>query len=451
MKYKKLFCTAVTICMALLMTGCGFSAGVETLLAPPRLTVQQEQIYQALQASAGTNISLKYPKSGERLSAFTVEDLDDDGEKEAIVFYEVGIASAEENPLRICLLDCQEGKWRAVADYTTPGASVECVIVSKLGDNQRVNLIIGYSMVNGGGKTAEVFHDEGGGLKRTLSVPYTKMDICDLNCDDAQEFLVVNAASLSAPATAAVYALDENGSYYQSQITLSGLFTDISSVVYGNLPLSDPVASRSGRAVYIDGVSGATTVQTEILTYHDRMLASQYADSAERFPNTTRNAGCLTRDIDHDGEAEIPVQTVFYGYANAEDSERIAMTNWYVCRNGMLMREYSSYYSINDGYAFLLPSRWEKQVTVVQENDAVVFYVLDQEATSENGRPVVKQPLLYLTVVSDWVEAQSLQQEEYLLLRQQNGNYYLAKLAKTDRILSLTQSELLFAMRYLSS
>ncbi len=449
---RRLLAAALSLHTALLFSGCQFSMTVDTLLSPPRLTAQQEQIYQALQTATGNNISLKYPKSGERLSAFTVEDLDADGENEAIVFYEVNMASAEENPLRFCLLDCENGVWRAITDYTTPGAAVECVIVSQLGSNERTNLIIGYSMVDGGGYAVEVFHYGEDTLERTLSVPYTRMDINDLNGDSTNELLTVNAATLSAVASAAVYALDENGSYYQSQVSLNGLYSDISRIVYGRLPYGNPLGTgtlRNANGIYIDGVSGATTVQTEVLLYENQQLVAVYADSAERFPGSTRNSACPTFDIDNDGEAEIPVQTVFYGYSEAADSEKIAMTNWYVCRNGTLMREYSSYYSANDGYAFLLPSRWEKKVTVVQEHETIAFYVLDTEQTSEAGRPVVKQPLLRLAVVSDAVESNALQQEGYLLLRRQSGNDYLAKIEQTERTLSLTESELLFAMRYL--
>ncbi len=453
---KKRCAVSALACALVFMSGCQFSMTVDTLLSPPRLTAQQEQIYQALQAAAGDNISLKYPRSGERLSAFTVEDLDGDAENEAIVFYEIGMASAGENPLRFCLLDCKDGRWRAVADYTTPGAAVECVYVSRLGSNDRTNLIIGYSMVDGGGYAAEVFHYAENTLERTLSVPYTKMDISDLNGDGSRELLVISAATLSSAAQATVYAPDEGGSYYQSQVELNGLYSDISRVVYGKLPYDYdsgqyPAKIRTVNGIYIDGVSGATTVQTEVLMYEDRQLRLLYADSADRFPGSTRHSACPTVDINNDGEAEIPVQTVFYGYSEAADSERIAMTNWYVCRGGMLMRAYSSYFSANDGYAFLLPARWEKKVTVVheQETDTIVFYVLDTEQSSEDGRPVVKQPLLRLAVVSDAVESYALQQEGYLLLRQQNGSDYLAKIEQTDRVLSLTPGELLFSMRYL--
>ena len=45
------------------LPACNFTAGVETLLSPPRLTAEQEQIFQALRDSAGSSISLKYPQT----------------------------------------------------------------------------------------------------------------------------------------------------------------------------------------------------------------------------------------------------------------------------------------------------------------------------------------------------------------------------------------------------
>ena len=61
-------CSALSLLTAQL-PACGFTASVDNLLSPPRLTAEQEEIYQVLQNSAGSQISLKYPKSGERLSA----------------------------------------------------------------------------------------------------------------------------------------------------------------------------------------------------------------------------------------------------------------------------------------------------------------------------------------------------------------------------------------------
>ena len=67
------------------MTSCTLSTDVENLLKPPKLSEEQEQIYQALIASEGSKISLKYPRTGNYLSAFIVENIDNEPSNEAIV------------------------------------------------------------------------------------------------------------------------------------------------------------------------------------------------------------------------------------------------------------------------------------------------------------------------------------------------------------------------------
>lgn len=441
-------CTALLAAFGTELSSCNLTAGIDTLLSAPRLTLEQEQIYQALQQYAGTNIRLKYPKSGEYLSAFTVADLDNDNADEAIVFYEVNNASTEENPLRICLLDQQNDAWHAVAPSTTAGAEVEWLTVSQLGENDRVNIIIGYSMVDGAERTAEVLHYENGELVHTLSHEYSYVDVCDLNHDGAKELLVITAATLTTSAAATVYALDRNGTYHESvSIPLPDSFSEISNVVYGKIPTDDNRLTANGSAIYIDGLTGATTLQTEIITYTDNNLQLQYVDSPERL-GSSRSAAYRSMDIDNDGEAEIPVQTVFYGYSNVEETEQIPMITWYVCRSGMLVRKTASYYSAGKGFVFLLPERWEKKVTLRMEREELVFYEWDAEAETADGMPAVKQPLLRIKVAETQEEASMLQASGYTLQHQRGDSYYLTKIETSGNSLELSTSDLLFALRY---
>jgi hypothetical protein len=73
------------------------------MLTPPKLSGEEEQIYQALQEAAGSDIRLKYPKSGSYLSAFIIADIDEESGEEAIVFYEKNNLSPA--GLRINILD----------------------------------------------------------------------------------------------------------------------------------------------------------------------------------------------------------------------------------------------------------------------------------------------------------------------------------------------------------
>ena len=115
------------------LTGCTFGASIDTLMAPPKLSEEQEQIYDALTLAEGTAISLKYPKSGKYLSAFIIEDIDGDGGDEAIVFYERNNHAPDENALRINVLDMKDGRWTSVHDLAAVGSEIEEVMISKLG------------------------------------------------------------------------------------------------------------------------------------------------------------------------------------------------------------------------------------------------------------------------------------------------------------------------------
>lgn len=72
---------------ALVLSGCSYGqTGIESLLKPPKLSDQQNEIYTALQASIGKNITLKYPRTGDFTSAFLIANIDEESTQEAIVF-----------------------------------------------------------------------------------------------------------------------------------------------------------------------------------------------------------------------------------------------------------------------------------------------------------------------------------------------------------------------------
>ena len=134
--------------LPLMLTGCSLNAGVDTLLTPPKLSTQQEHIYSALTSYAGHNISLKYPKSGEYLSAFIVADIDSDSEDEAIVFYRKNSIKTDDSSLRMNILDQIDSQWSSVCDHAVDGIEIEQVKITKLGKNDRTNIIVGYSLIN---------------------------------------------------------------------------------------------------------------------------------------------------------------------------------------------------------------------------------------------------------------------------------------------------------------
>ena len=438
---KKTFRLLAAVLSAAGLTGCTFGASIDTLMSPPKLSVEQEQIYDALIGSlVSPTISLKYPKSGKYLSAFIIEDIDDDGSNEAIVFYERTNHAADENPLHINILDKDDGKWSSVVDTAAEGNEIEKVIISKLGSNSRVNIIIGTSLINRSEKNVSIYNYTDGVLdKPTFSDSYSFFDVKDLDQDGENEFLRLKGASGGEAAAAEAYKLDREGMYHKVQQPLSGSFTEFDNISYGKIGSGDT-------GLYIDAVSGTGSVQTDII-YMDESGLKKVFSTPEESAATIRPTGCLSFDVDGDGRLEIPLQYVAPGYEVAAEGEQLRLTDW-MCINESykLERKYTSYYSMNEGYIFIFPEKWRNNVTVRRDvvNDEIVFC-----AYSNGG---IGRELLHIFCAEDQPSREDRISGGYVLMHSKGETCYLALIPSNPDVnddgLSITAAEAAIGFRY---
>lgn len=426
-KLKKIL-TASAV-MAVTLTGCTFGTSIDNLLAPPKLSIEQEKIYTALTNATGDSISLKYPKAGKYLSAFIVEDIDGDGGNEAVVFYEKTGLAAPENTLRINVLDSgDDGKWRSVYDTPAEGSEIERVMISQLGENDRVNLIIGSSLINRSEKSVAIYSYSNGVLENTFAKSYSFIDVTDLDNDGEKEFLLLKGTTNDSPAAAVAYKLDADGIYHTYSEDLSGGFTEFDAVNYGSLESGET-------ALYIDAVSGNGLIQTDIVYMDDKGLQKAF-DNPAQSAVTQRPLGCRSFDIDGDGTLEIPVQRVAAGYSNAPEGELMWLTDWLsVGKDGKTRLKYESYYSVGDGYIFLFPAKWHNKVTLKRDaiNDELVI------CAYENNE--IGTELMRIYCAEDIASREDRMASNYLLLRTKGDSAYLAQLPQNDKNTSLSINE----------
>lgn len=426
------FCLSLCLLCSLL-TGCTLGASVDSMLKPPSLSKEQQQIYRALQDAAGTGITLQYPRSGAYLSAFTVVDLDADGEDEALVFYKKTNFTATENSLRLNVLDQVNGKWMSVCDYPADGAEIERVVIQPLGASPKNRILIGYSSVDQSDKSLSVYTYGDSGLTALFQTPYTMFDVADLDADSLQELLVLSRATDSAAASAALYRMDQEAVSDAGKLELRCGFSDYSQVLYGRL-------AGGSIGIYIDGQSGPTAVQTEILCTDSNSGALCYAlpDSAT-VAATARSAGYLSMDVDGDGSVEIPVQQPFPGYDDSS-SEQVRLTRWLSVSGSALTERMRSYYSLSDGCLFILPESWYGTVTAVTDalTGDIVFCRYDGAISDHMAE------LLRYGAVHDQEEQDDRTANGYQLLRSRGKTAYYMRAAQPESDeLALPQEELL--------
>ncbi len=432
MKIHRLFLSSA---LTMILSGCTFSTSIDSLLSPPTLSDEQAQIYQALTDKVGTKVSLKYPKSGSYLSAFVIADIDEEPTDEAIVFYERNGITADEISLRINILDKRNDKWSSVYDSPANGTEVEKVIISKIGSSPLTNIIVGYNMSQGD-KNVSVYNYSDGILNQNYSDSYSTVDVNDIDNDGLSELIVITGNSASGTAEAKLLKLDENGQYSKYRTSMSENAIEYSQYLYSD-------NSEGTKTIIVDSIINTNTIQTEILAPVEGE-ALEYCLGSEMLSRTVRPSSYASVDIDGDGMVEIPATDIFLGYDEVSETEQITMTNWLVYDENRLIRKYSGYYSVNDGYAFMMPEKWYGNVTMKTDplSEEVIFLKYNgslDESTEE---------LMRISVINT-VNDSSRTRDGYRLIHSKGDRQYFVYIPEGNDELLPELSEVLCGFKFI--
>lgn len=429
---KKICAAAVCAVCSLFMAGCSLGGSVDSLLSPPKLSEEQNAVYEALIRSVGKDIRLKYPRSGEYRSAFVFADIDSEPDREAVVFYEKTGETEGGGNVRINVIDRRGGKWTSVYDHAGAGTGIDRIIFSDLGESGRQNVIIGYTLLSGE-RSVQIYSYENGLLNTEYSDSYSTMFSADLERDGKNELIIIHPENqLRKASLSSVSADPESGTIAETgSVALDESASEFVSVAAGYVGKETP-------AIFIDGLSGGQ-LTTEIIYSVDGQLRNPlYLGESGLIEKTRRPAGYSCTDIDLDGVIEIPTLTLFPGYSEDSSGTKLYSADWNVFDNYSITKKYSSFYNVSDGYCFILPSRWDGVVTV--KRDAATGEAVFCKFRSDLENSTVE--LLRIAVASV-EETGALLDEGYMVLKSNNKTNYLVKCPDLeDEPLTLTGTEI---------
>jgi hypothetical protein len=374
----------LSLIIVLTLTGCNIGNPIDNMLSPPKLSAEETAVTAALEAAVGTDYRLKYPQTGERRSAVIIENIDADDEKEAVVFYEPGGNVDSNAGVHVNILDKNaDGEWVSVYDHIGDGTEIDRVFINRLGDSTVPLLTIGFRGVSGG-RTARVYSFTENKLSNSLTSDYSSMFVTDFMLDGRNELCIITPNSQNIAASATLMSVEDSAIYEWGQAKLNPDATSFPNIALGYVSASTP-------ALFIDGLA-AGELYTDIVYAVDekRIRNPMYLENSMLTNKTKRPEGFLSTDIDLDGIVEIPTVTLFPGY-NSFDENAVWAVNWNALSNYDIVKKYTSYYSLESGYCFLFPSRWDGVVTVTEEPGETVFlrYAADPANRTELMRVAV--------------------------------------------------------------
>lgn len=371
--YKRLFLCLFCFLFSFLFTGCsginleGFlQPGIDDLLHPPKLTPEQKEISQALEAAVGAGKAekLKYPHRGDYLSAFVMYDLDSDGEEEALVFYDD--PNNIEYQTQICILDNDGTGWKALQTYPGNGNAIDQIQFVNMSGQGGCDILIGWEQPNRELKTVNLYHFQNGQMKSLFSNTYSELLVTQLTGGKYSDLLLLEAHSLAKPIDAKLASLlpEENvvdiiGEEYR----LTNAFTSYIEVKYGFLADRTP-------AVFIDGRIAGDLYCTDVL-YYDRekkQLTSRLLYDVDDYSEkTVRTLEITCRDIDEDGIMEVPMPEPLPGYEGIQE-DSIYLINYSCLDSNGISRLIPTVVNLEAKYMLKFPMSWRDKVTVTRED-----------------------------------------------------------------------------------
>ena len=414
---------------------------VETLLTPPKLTAEQNEIYQALTNSTGEQIKLKYPRNGDYRSAFILHNIDDEPDDEAMVFYEAKSVQSGEGALRLKILDNFDGRWQAVYDLACVGSEVDSIMFTQLGSSTTVDIIVRYSMLNQTEKYYSILNYKNGIPVELYASSYSSLEVMDLNSDGTDELVVVVSDRVNQLSTAMMFTNEEKGFVKLSEVRLGGTGEYV-NVTKGML-------DEDTKALFMDYSSGIGQYCTDVVYCYgnqivcpDSIGTSTDSSIINRITNDYM-AEIPCSDIDGDGYVEIPSTSPLPGYETLTKQEQLCAVNWYTIDANRFVPEHYSYYSSKYNFALLFPSRWIGVVSAVvnYSDDEIVFIGYDSQTGLEINDST---ELMRIRAVSkdDAAGIEAASGMKLLGAGEESLYYYTESKTYKAGILALTDSEL---------
>ncbi len=360
MRLVKLFSVILAVVFCLNLTGCDtLSSDVDKLISPPKLEGDLYPVQQALEDSAGDNLVLKYPLSGEHRSAFILKDLDSDGTEEAIALYAVNGETA--HTIHINIIANDGDSWQSRGDLSLVGSDVESVTFSDLDKNGTLDIIVGWMVYGTVDKKVGVYTFDGTAFVQRALEPYTNFICAELNGDGGEDLAVLHLNTTEKTAGAKIFSLTADGIAELGSVLLDGGVNAYLSPVVSTLTDGTP-------ALYVDALKG-NGILTEIIWFKDGALTGIFDPAAPDISPTFRTGTVSSRDFDGDGVLDIPLPELLESTANLSETDKVYFTNWSSFNGSGFRINESVFMNYTDGYSITVPKELKNRIFLLRNTE----------------------------------------------------------------------------------
>ena len=386
---KRVALAVLTFVFCVFFSGCSsFTAEINEYIVPPTPSGKLYDIQQALYGSVGTDITLRYPKSGDYKSAFVVRDIDGDAEEEALAFYST-LSSDNTTVMHINLITKNGEHYTSVNDYSVECAGVNSVGFADISGDGNPEIIVTWLIPSSPTDKISVFYYDNSTMTKYIEEEYLTYTVCDIDARIGNELLIVSKDIENGEGYAKLFEINE-----EDVLVTSECFMDSDIQSYQKPALSTLKDGRN--AVYIDAAKGTEGTVTELLFCNNEgnLINPFVKTKNDKNTETLRAAHTFSKDINGDGIYEIPFITQLPEIQDGEEREPLYLTEWCVYSGEEFEAVASSLIDYSEGYTIIIPNGWANKITAEKSEDGEKTVYLYNEKTEKIGEEIFRVKLI---------------------------------------------------------
>ena len=369
-RIRHIILAVVGMCLLLAAGGCGISLSPEDLYSLPQLPEEYTELNIRLNQVMESGAEYAAPVSGNNIQPVQLEDLNGDGEEEAVAFFR---NAADERPLKIYIFTPRGQSYEQAAVIEGTGTSIYSVAYEDLDQDGWKELLVGWR-VNTDLQALSVYTLHSGEPEELISgISYVKYAVSDLNGDELEE-LVVLRSDQDGNGLADYYCWQEGTLQPRISARITSTMAELSQqgrVKNGTLADGTP-------ALFVTGVEESSVMATDILAVRNEELVNiLLSDVTGVTSEVAPFCALYPEDINGDSVTEVP-HPVATAAGAAEDDSASHRIDWYAfssdATSSIALR---TYHSMEDGWYLVLPDSWIGQVmfsrTVGTDENTVTF------------------------------------------------------------------------------
>ena len=382
MKIKIVFAFVFVSLIGILFSSCDSSKiirPVESLLSPPLYHEEYEELVDVFRKSVSKDVVFCNPQEGDYRSAIVVEDLDSDGETEALVFYR---DAADSSVARMHYFNVIDGKWASRGDFNGYGNEIKKIVLTDMDGDGNSELVIIWSVSGvSSSNIMSVYRtsydfDE---YKEISNETCTVCEVADMDGDSKEEIFYMNQVTASGVSQryARVIKLSGDAIILMGEAKVDPNISSYSSVK------TEKSSGDSPLRFYVDALKGESQMITELI-YWDKdksELCAPFLDS-ETMSNviTLRYEPIASADVNNDGVIDIPSQNKLLG----AESGNIYITEWIDYSEGDIKTVANTIVNYSDGYMIRIDEDeiYKTGIRAYESQNCWVIYKTDSKGKS---------------------------------------------------------------------